>query len=137
MPMMSYEAAAEALGINGESVRRMARRKKWRRQIGNDGKGLVEVPDEMLAERADKPEADPPGDREDGREDARALIARLEAELAGARELVSAERRRGDEIAERLATVERDRDVRLAKLEQERDQWIARAMVPWWKRLVG
>lgn len=133
MPMMSYEAAAEALGINGESVRRMARRKKWRRQIGNDGKGLVEVPDEMLAERADKPEADPPGDRED----ARALIARLEAELAGARELVSAERRRGDEVAERLAMVERDRDARLAKLEQERDQWIARAMAPWWKRLVG
>lgn len=132
MPMMSYDEAAAVLGVAPDSVRRMARKKRWKRGTGNDGRGQVEIPEDYLAARPDRrPDAPPvarPDAREDDREDARMLIARLESELAGVRELVAAERRRGDEAV-----------ARADRIEKERDYWLKEAHRPWWKprRLVA
>jgi hypothetical protein len=41
---MTYAAAAEHLGLTTEAVRQRARRGRWRRTLGNDGRTLVLVP---------------------------------------------------------------------------------------------
>lgn len=41
---MTYSAAAEFLGLTTEAVRQRARRGRWRRTLGNDGRTLVLVP---------------------------------------------------------------------------------------------
>lgn len=52
---LSYDEAAERLGIKPDSVRRRARARKWPRRQGNDGKAQVGIPPDVLG--AD----DPPG----------------------------------------------------------------------------
>lgn len=63
---MTYEEAGRVLGIDSDSVARRARRSKWPRQPGNDGKTRVAIPPDALAESAL-----PPGDLSapDGRAD--------------------------------------------------------------------
>ncbi len=49
---MTYEEAGRRLGIGPESVARYARRERWPRQPGNDGKARVAIPPDFIPESA-------------------------------------------------------------------------------------
>ena len=64
---MTYQELADALGIGGDSARNLVRRKRWARQLGNDGMTRVGVPVDYVQEnRASDGESDdtvdPPSD---------------------------------------------------------------------------
>ena len=89
---LTYDDTGAALGITTESAKRLAMRHRWPRRPGNDGKALVAVPEERIAQaatgdRADDGRRDDTGDvahavtggaPDDSRGDARALIGYLE-----------------------------------------------------------
>src|SRR5271166_1567196 len=63
---LTYAEAGDRLGVSPEAVRAKAARKRWRRQIGNDGLARVWLPDEertasdrQVTTRARKP-GEPP-----------------------------------------------------------------------------
>src|SRR5215207_6706343 len=47
---LSYDDLAKALGITPDSARRLVARKRWPRKPGNDGRALIAVPAERLAQ---------------------------------------------------------------------------------------
>src|SRR5215218_4136753 len=95
---MSYDELAAAIGINRESARQLAIRKRWGRRKGNDGKARVGVPEEVLRpdpRPATGPETGPSPSEStsvapsDDRSPIRVLtrhIERLEQELVTAKE---------------------------------------------------
>lgn len=121
--MMTYAELADALGIKGDSARRLVRRKRWRREVGNDGQSRIAVPVEFLNARPD----DPPAVTEDVIQDVTTdnppdiaiAFARLEVEIHGLRELLDSERKRADAA------------------ETDRNRWHEQAVRPWWKRLAA
>lgn len=56
---LTYDEAADRLGIKPDSVRRRARARKWPRRTGNDGKAQVGIPPDVFG--ADNPPGPPPG----------------------------------------------------------------------------
>jgi chromosome segregation ATPase len=127
---LTYAEAGQLLGVKGDSVRRHAMRAKWKRQQGNEGKALVAVPLDILADVAgDKSAPDKAPDirgdvargmpasrealarQETMAEALRSFVARLEAERAGliedaaqarqeAQDARALAERRGEEVAE-------------------------------------
>ena len=95
MPSLTYAEIAEALKITPESANRLARRKRWPRIKGNDGRTRVAVPEEALV-RPDSPSVSPGDGPPDSPPDnpVHAQIARLEGELAGTREALAEARAR-------------------------------------------
>src|SRR5215212_6105753 len=91
---MSYDELAAAMGINRESARQLAIRKRWGRRKGNDGKARVGVPEDAL--RPDpRPATGPstsPAPSESTSDDTSPIrvltrhIERLEQELVAAKE---------------------------------------------------
>src|SRR5215207_5014529 len=62
--LLTYAELGEALGITVDSAKRLARRRGWKKQPGNDGRARVAVPAERLV-RKDVPRivrADTPAD---------------------------------------------------------------------------
>ena len=84
---MTYEELAVARGIAVKSAKTLARRHHWARQIGNDGKVRVSLPEGVTVGPSEAPSPI---------HELQARVAVLEVELAG-------ERRRAD-------TAEADRD---------------------------
>lgn len=92
---LTYAELAEALGITPASAKRLAIRRGWPKQLGNDGKARVmvplerlerPVPDDTTSDDAGEATGDAPsvttGDDTSGdTRDARALIAFLEARV--------------------------------------------------------
>src|SRR4051794_21815533 len=75
---MTYPAAAAALGMTPESVWQRARREHWRKQLGNDGKALIPVPDDARIPAGDADDDAPaPRPRPRPEPDALAIQARL------------------------------------------------------------
>lgn len=133
---MSYAEAAEALGISAASVKQKARRGRWPRQVGNDGKARVAVPSDLLQVKgATTPPTTPPTSAVTTPpvNPVHEALARLEAECAGLRELVEAERRRADSEARRAEA----QAEYAAAVAADRDAWRALAERSWWRRLVG
>ena len=148
--LMTYPELAEFLGRSEEAARQLAKRRRWRRSISNeDGRARVSVPVEFLeAPRPpDVPRPDEPAtpDRpEDDHPDTlvvlamlRSQVARLEAELDGARTALDVERLRAAqvEVLQAMLAAERARveDIkasegrRIEDLKAERDRWMAQA----------
>src|SRR5690242_15452534 len=116
MRWLSYDEMADVLGMGRESARVLARRKRWPRRPGNDGRARIGVPEDEIAARSAPPSdpgSDPPSDpgsnppsdpRNDpapapGRDpdqltELRVLNARLETRLEALQALVEAERER-------------------------------------------
>src|SRR4051812_26088425 len=127
---MTYEEAGRVLGIDPDSVSRRARRLKWPRQPGNDGRARVAVPpdalpqsapasgqDKILVSRADDA-LDNPGDR-GGHippDESRAINA-LEAAAAALHERAARAEAERD-MAQAAASTERARAVQ-AETERE------------------
>jgi hypothetical protein len=105
MPSLTYAELAEALKITPASANKFARRKRWPRVPGNDGKARVSVPEDALV-RLDSPPDSPldvptvsphdvppvsPPDK---------LIKALEAHVATLKEQLAAAEARIDKQAE-------------------------------------
>ena len=155
MPSLTYAELAEALKITPASANKLARRRRWPRVPGNDGKARVSVPEEALVRR-DSPPASPldvppvsPSDNP-----VHAEIARLESELAGARgelvgtrEALTEARARADAAEARSAELsagleaERGRTEKaiaaFAALAERLDALADERARPWWRRLAG
>jgi flagellar biosynthesis/type III secretory pathway protein FliH len=159
---LTYAEIAEALRITPESANRLARRKRWPRMKGNDGRTRVAVPEEALvrpdsppANPGDSPSDSPPAASPDNpvhaqiarldRELAHAQIARMEGELAGMREALAEARARASaagaraEAAEARASEESAKTARaIAAFDQlaQRLEAMAEARRPsWWSWL--
>jgi hypothetical protein len=59
MPSLTYAELAQTFRITPESANRLARRKRWPRVKGNDGRTRVAVPEDALV-RQDSPPVSPP-----------------------------------------------------------------------------
>lgn len=139
---MTFAELAEKLGIKHESARKLVKKHNWRRKPSNDGRVLIDVPNDYFADRPIKAETPPetpaeavppvPDDSE-----LRIAMARLETEVSGLKELVVSERRRADTEAMRAEEF----NGRAIKLESERDEWrdlwVRKATRPWWKRMAS
>jgi predicted nucleic acid-binding Zn-ribbon protein len=92
---MTYAQLGQARGINAASAKRLAFRRKWRRQAGNDGTARVAVPVDEAARRTGRTDQDADAfDR---------LVSGLEAALATLREQLERERGRADQAVEAAA----------------------------------
>ncbi len=108
---MTYGELGEARGINTASAKRLAFRRKWRRQAGNDGTARVAVPVDEVRPRTGRPLS--------ATEDISRLVSSLEAALATLREQLERERDRADravEAAEQGAARLEEAEARIAKL---------------------
>jgi hypothetical protein len=148
--LMTYAELAEFLGKSEEAARQFAKRRRWRRSISNDdGKARVSVPVEFL--EMPRPPVEPPSeegpDAEQTPDDQadtltvvamlRSQVAKLEAELEGARTALDIERIRAAQVdvLQAMLVAERARveDIkasearRIEDLKAERDRWMAQA----------
>jgi hypothetical protein len=146
---MTYEALADRLGITVASARRLALRRRWQKGKGNDGRAIVQVPEEFLQNRTDSPadrrEDSPAADAETVPPAApeTVLVTDLLARLATAQgELVEMSRKLGaaeSDIAALKAQADEARQ-RAEEIARDRDRWHeahVAASRPWWKRLGG
>ena len=148
---LTYAELAEALKIAPESANRLARRKRWPRTKGNDGRVRVTVPEEAFV-RPDNPPVIPPDSPGVSPPDnpvhaLQAQIARLEGELTGVRETLVEARARADAAAARSAELSVDLIAERAKTEKAIEAFSGLAdrlsalaterSRPWWRRLVG
>jgi|SRR5271166_3859628 len=138
---LTYAEAGDRLGVSPEAVRAKAARKRWRRQIGNDGLARVWLPDgERTA--GDLPvttRAREPGDRpvtprsSPARKPDAATIKALEAHVETLKEQLAVERAQTE--------VERARTEKaiaaFAALAERLDALAEERARPWWRRLVG
>jgi len=104
MPSLTYAELAEALRITPASANKLARRRRWPRLMGNDGKARVAVPEDALV-RPDVPPPSP-GDSPPDNNPVHVQIARLEGELAGVREAPTEARARAQAAEARAEAAE-------------------------------
>jgi len=128
---LSYQEVADRLGVTPEAARSRAKRLRWRRQMGNDGRALVLV---ALEPR-------PPGDQPmtprlpPGRKAVDpALVTALESHIKTLqgdnetlKEQLAAEQAKTSQAIAAFASLAERLDA-LAEANQRR---------PWWKRLAG
>lgn len=141
----SYDDMAAALGISKDSARRLATRRKWPRQPGNDGRSRIGVPIERIpvAPPVVAPEAGedagtdaPPVDGEGVGAVIRVLtehVDRLGRELEAVKAERDSERARAAELSLQAAQVSALNAV-LDEVRQDRDRWhaAAEARRSWW-----
>ena len=150
---MSYVELGRARGISASSAKRLAIRRHWRRQQGNDGTARVAVPVTEAVPRESKP-GDDTGDVTGLPSLAAGALAALEDAVSGLREQLdvanaraeraeadrSDERQRADDLRERLIAMQEqladahaalqaaeEAKARAGRAEQSRDEERARA----------
>jgi hypothetical protein len=151
MPSWTYEQISEAYGITVDSARALARRKRWTRRPGNDGRARVDVPEEEVPSPPEPSRDDRTDGHSDGHETIGFFMGRireLETELKTAREraeqvpvlkvrLEAAEALRVVATEEKLnAAIDRLAETSREMLAIERER-MERASRSWWKRLVS
>ncbi len=127
---LTYVDAARALGLSVEGIRQRARREHWRKQLGNDGKALVLVPNDttrLPAEQSPNDQAPnrPATARQPADNDVaelavlRAKVTELESRAAELRSDLEREREQAARVqAELRADTNRERTERLAERDQ-------------------
>jgi len=134
---MSYEMLAERLNITVASARRLVLRKRWKKTRGNeDGRTIIQVPEEFLARRDDS-RADSPSDSptDSHTDDAATVpetvrvtdiltrhIDRLEQELVTAKERAAEADALAGQVEALKAVAEELRRSR-EQTEADRDHW--------------
>lgn len=135
---MTYDEAAAALGRSHDAVRQLARRRRWRRVIGNDGLARIGVPDDysdpprpLDVPRTTSPER--PGDvrpnatdmlvaeLRDRLAEMQTRLAAVDAERVGLRQEIVQERATAAQERERLQAALVDAGHRLDRLQAARD----------------
>ena len=114
---LTYDEAAERLGIKPDSVRRRAAARKWARRLGNDGKARVRIQENTLPPdvRGDVTPDIPP-DASAELNEARVEISALKAELAGVRDRLHDTQADRDRLAALLETALQPRPSLLERL---------------------
>jgi hypothetical protein len=142
---MSYDELAQRLGISMPSARRLVQRRRWHKALGNDGKAVVQVPDDFLSQRDNAKQAaddeygdtttTTPADVATTIETAPPTVAApdITTDLVARLTAVHVEMA---EMARRLGTAEGE----LRAVREERDH--LRHLVdmqarPWWRRALG
>ncbi len=158
---LTYAEMAEALKITPESANRLARRKRWPRVKGNDGKTRVAMPEQALV-RQDSPPDSPPVSPTDSPMDSppdklikalEAHVETLKAQLAAAEarinkqadDLVAYDTAYAAGLAAERAKVEAEQaktERAIAAFSSLADRLDALTAAlerrrPWWKRLAG
>jgi hypothetical protein len=117
---LTYAELGQARGISTASATRLAFRRKWRRQVGNDGTARVAVPLAETQTRQDKA----PDDRNDARNDDRGDISHvvmvLEASVASLSDRASAAEKRADRAEIRAESAEARANQAEQALSEER-----------------
>lgn len=134
---MSYAELGQVRGISTASATRLAFRRKWRRQVGNDGTARVAVPIGEARRQHDRPHdgmADVTGG---ARADTARVVAALEGAVAALRERAAAADRQADQAekgrgaaetrAERAEQAITEAQNRAERAESGRDQERSRA----------
>ena len=154
---LTYAEAGDRLGVSPEAVRAKAARKRWRRQIGNDGMARIMIPGDLpVTTRAhgagDQPVTprSPPGRKSADAAAIKALAAHVEtlkAQLAAAEARLAAAEARDAKLDADLASEREKVEVERARANQaiaefgELADALARIAVerarPWWRRLTG
>jgi hypothetical protein len=152
MPSLTYAELAELLKITPASANKLARRRRWPRVPGNDGKARVSVPEEALVRR-DSPPDSPPDVPSVSPQDVPPpsppdnLIKALEAHVTTLREqlaaadtrLAAADAREAQYVADLAA--ERAQTAKAIEafvaIADKLDQLAAERARPWWRRLAG
>ena len=116
---LTYAALAQRLGCSPEAARALAKRKRWQRSVGNDGKARVqcdldEVNRPPVVHRVPELLAQVEALRHE--------LAKAERSAAGHRADFERERDRGDRLVTELAT---ERSARQADEAQHRDELAA------------
>jgi hypothetical protein len=112
---VTYRQAAEQLGCSVESVRVRAIRNRWPRQMGNDKRARIQIPEGVTSVQR-TPDATPNN----------SVVKALQAHVDTLREQLAAENARADSAIQAFA----DLAQRLEELAEARAK-------PWWKRLTG
>jgi len=112
---LTYKELAGRLAIKVESARKTAQRKRWHRTTGNDGSIRVHVPLDVLPLVAVQGDSHKDSHGDSPANPVHVQLAKLEAEIAGLKEVLQAERNR-------TAAAEQDRDA-----WREQAQTLARA----------
>jgi hypothetical protein len=122
---MTYAELADVRGISAASAERLVRRRRWSRQVGNDGVVRVRVP---LAE-ARKPRKTAVADIRTSAPD---ITPVLREQLAKANQWAEAEHARADRSEQRVV----DKDAVIDHLRGRLDQLMALLAQrrPWWRR---
>jgi hypothetical protein len=136
MPSLTYAELAEALGITPASANKTARRRRWPRHIGNDGRTRVTVPDEALVRQDSPPVSHGDSPPDNPVHALQAQVARLEGELVGVREALGSERARAEAAEAVLAEVRASRDREIERADQA-ERLLTNQRRPWWRRLAG
>jgi hypothetical protein len=118
---VTYRQAAEQLGCSVESVRVRAIRNRWPRQMGNDRKARIQIPEGVTSVQR-TPDATPDD----------SVVKALQAHVDTLREqLAAAEARAGEESAKAARAIQAFADL------ADRLDALAEARRPWWRRLAG
>ena len=161
---LTYQEAGDRLGVSAEAARAKAARKRWRRQIGNDGLARVWLPSDLPVTTLARGSGDqpmtprsPPGLKPADTGIIKALETHVEAlkaqlagdrgELVGMREALTEARARAEAADARSAELSSDlaaERARTAKaieafssLADRLDALAAERARPWWRRLAG
>lgn len=122
---LSYEELADRLGINLTSARRLVLRRRWSKLRGNDGKAIIQVPEDFLQSRDDARD----DSHDDGATDDAVTVAPPDpaaVALTDAMARLAAAQDRIVELVEKLGWSEASlaaHCVWLEELRAERDRW--------------
>jgi hypothetical protein len=131
---MSYDEMADVMRLTRDSAKVLARRKRWPRRPGNDGRTRIGVPEEEIAarsnpenDRGNNPENDPENDPESDRPvlaqellELRVLNARLEERVEGLNRLLKEAHCRRDALQAERTALRQELDQERAAAAQER-----------------
>lgn len=117
---LTYVELGQVRGISTSSATRLAFRRKWRRQPGNDGIARVAVPIAEAQPRTDKA----PDDRDGDRGDITPIVSALEAAVSSLTERAETAEKRADRAENRAdrAEARADRAERAIEVERNRAQ---------------
>jgi hypothetical protein len=127
---MTYAELGAARGISTASATRLAFRRKWSRQVGNDGIARVSVPVSEARAQPDKADASPHDARDDVMGDISHLASSFVVEIAAMRERAE----RAEQLlrdAEAAFAAEREQARVAVKQARREAQEAAEAAVAW------
>jgi predicted nucleic acid-binding Zn-ribbon protein len=140
---LSYAELGERLNRSADATRVLARRRRWQRVTGNDGRAivLIDEADIQKARSADRPPERPPeqvdmfaslrAELEQERRQSAALqkeVAELRIGLGRAEERIAARDQRVSDLADHLALEQRRAGDLLAQLQEARRPWLVRVV---------
>jgi chromosome segregation ATPase len=103
---MTYAELGRVRGISTASATRLAFRRKWQRQAGNDGTARVAVPANEARRQIERTHDDMDDNKDDGRGDITRLVSALEAAIAASGERAAADAATIAALREQLAVAE-------------------------------